>query len=206
MTFLSIVFILVIVFVFGYLCVGLWQEEAKREEEKENISHSDVKYFSDGKLRRDDLVEYSTVLGIPVKIKRFNKMLPLPKYQTEGSAGFDLYSRIDKTIYPKEVVILPSNIAIETPKGYVSLVLPRSSLPLKTPLRVANSAGVIDSDYCGDSDEIGIIVQNVSSQPYEVKKGERIAQLLIVPVVQAHLIETDHLENKDRGGFGSTGS
>lgn len=140
-----------------------------------------------------------------VRIKRFDKTLPLPEYKTSGAAAMDLYSRIDAIIQPQETVVLPTNIAMETPEGYVAFVLPRSGVSLKTPLRVANAPGTVDSDFRGDADEIGVIMQNTGDRPITIKRGERIAQLAIIPVEKVLWDEVDSLENKNRGGFGTTG-
>lgn len=140
-----------------------------------------------------------------VRVKRFDKTLPLPEYKTSGAAAMDLYSRIDAIIQPQETVVLPTNIAMETPEGYVAFVLPRSGVSLKTPLRVANAPGTVDSDFRGDADEIGVIMQNTGDRPITIKRGERIAQLAIIPVEKVLWDEVDSLENEDRGGFGTTG-
>ncbi len=140
-----------------------------------------------------------------VRVKRFDKTLPLPEYKTSGAAAMDLYSRIDAVIQPQETVVLPTNIAMETPEGYVAFVLPRSGVSLKTPLRVANAPGTVDSDFRGDTDEIGVIMQNTGDKPITIKRGERIAQLAIIPVEKVLWDEVDSLENENRGGFGTTG-
>jgi dUTP pyrophosphatase len=140
-----------------------------------------------------------------VRVKRFDKTLPLPEYKTSGAAAMDLYSRIDAVIQPQETVVLPTNIAMETPEGYVAFVLPRSGVSLKTPLRVANAPGTVDSDFRGDADEIGVIMQNTGDRPITIKRGERIAQLAIIPVEKVLWDEVDSLENENRGGFGTTG-
>jgi dUTP pyrophosphatase len=140
-----------------------------------------------------------------VRVKRFDKTLPLPEYKTSGAAAMDLYSRIDAVIQPRETVVLPTNIAMETPEGYVAFVLPRSGVSLKTPLRVANAPGTVDSDFRGDADEIGVIMQNTGDRPITIKRGERIAQLAIIPVEKVLWDEVDSLENENRGGFGTTG-
>jgi len=140
-----------------------------------------------------------------VRVKRFDKTLPLPEYKTSGAAAMDLYSRIDAVIQPQETIVLPTNIAMETPEGYVAFVLPRSGVSLKTPLRVANAPGTVDSDFRGDADEIGVIMQNTGDRPITIKRGERIAQLAIIPVEKVLWDEVDSLENENRGGFGTTG-
>jgi dUTP pyrophosphatase len=139
-----------------------------------------------------------------VKIGRIDKSLPLPEYHTEGSVGFDMYSRVGTELNPKEVKLLPSNLIVEVPKGYVLLISARSSSS-KRGLRLSNGIGVIDQDYHGPDDEIGILAYNFTDKPVKVEKGERIAQGLILPVERADWEEVDEMGDASRGGFGSTG-
>lgn len=140
-----------------------------------------------------------------VKIKRLDKSLALPSYKTRESAGFDFFCREAVIIAPKEAKIIPANNIIEAPHGYFLAVLPRSSTFLKKGLLLANSMGVIDRDYSGPKDEIGIIVFNPGDKPVTVEKGERIAQGLFIPVTQAEWEDVDEVRADSRGGFGSTG-
>jgi dUTP pyrophosphatase len=141
-----------------------------------------------------------------IDIKRIDKTLPLPKYETMGSAAFDLYSRVDITIKPFTPTIVPTNFIIKTPPGYFLMLASRSSTPLKKGLMVANGIGVVDEDYCGDTDEIGLQVLNFTKQDVELKKGDRIGQALFVKIEKAEKFdEKDTMDNKSRGGFGSTG-
>ncbi len=142
---------------------------------------------------------------IPVTIKRVNPELPLPAYSSAGACAFDLASRVDKTIEPGEISLLPSNLIIKVPAGYVLLIIPRSSLAKKKGLIMPHSLGVIDQDYCGPTDEILIQLQNITKAAVAVEAGERIAQGLIVPIVQAEWHEQAEVEATSRGGFGSTG-
>lgn len=139
-----------------------------------------------------------------VKIKRINTSIPLPQYQTEGSVAFDVSSRIDAMIGAGEVKILPSNLIIEVPAGHVLILSARSSLAKKG-LKLANSIGVIDQDYHGPEDEIGILVHNFTGSSVEVKSGDRLAQGLIMPVERVEWEEADEMKKTSRGGFGSTG-
>lgn len=139
-----------------------------------------------------------------VKIVRIDKALPLPDYHTEGAVAFDLYSRIDQTIEPNQTILLPSNLIIEVPKGHALILAARSSLTKKG-LRLSNSIGVIDQDYHGPTDEIGILVYNFSANSVMVTKGDRIAQGLIVPISRPEWEEVDSIKEESRGGFGSTG-
>src|SRR5262249_25333472 len=107
-------------------------------------------------------------------------------------------------IAPGEVTLVPTGLVIEVPKGHVLGVFARSSTPLKRGLMVANGVGVVDSDYCGPTDEIKIEVFNFTSQPVAIKRGDRRAQGLLIPVVRAEWEERVP-EKAARGGFGSTG-
>ena len=140
-----------------------------------------------------------------VRIKRNDPSTPLPQYHTSESAGFDIASSVDITVPVGEVVKIPTGLVIEAPKGHFLLIAARSSLPLKKGLAMANGIGVIDPDYAGPKDEISIIVINFTQKPVEVKKGERLAQGIFLPVEQASWEEVDQLREKDRGGVGSTG-
>ena len=141
-----------------------------------------------------------------IKIKRLDKELPLPAYQTAGSAGFDIYARENSVIASKAIALVPSNLIIATPPGYMLVVASRSSTPKRKGLMVANGIGIIDSDYSGPEDEVKILVYNFTDNEVTVEKGERIAQGLFVKVEQGQWEEVDQMEAKTRGGFGSTGS
>ncbi len=143
-------------------------------------------------------------MTMKVKIVRIDKSLPLPEYQTPGSVAFDLYSRTDETVAPNKFTLLPSNLIIEVPSGHVLILSARSSLAKKG-LQLANGVGVIDQDYHGPKDEIGILVFNFTENDVTVIKGERIAQGLIVPISKPEWEEVDTIKNVSRGGFGSTG-
>jgi len=138
-----------------------------------------------------------------VKIKRIDKSLPLPEYHTSGAVAFDLYSRVDMLIKPKSLERLPTNVIIETPKGYMLEIKDRSSTLKKKGLLV--STGFIDNDYCGESDEILLQVYNLSDEDVKVEKGERIGQGVFVKIDIALWEETDIMSSNSRGGFGSTG-
>jgi len=144
-----------------------------------------------------------------MKVKRFDQTLPLPERGTDKSAGLDLVSRIDIDCYPKKVTLVPLNVAVDIPDGYFGLLAARSSLPLKMGLTLANGIGVIDSDYNGDEDEIMAAVIPVGDMAVNVRRGDRIAQLLIIPASIAGSLpkveEVQKLEEKNRGGYGSTG-
>lgn len=139
-----------------------------------------------------------------LKIKRFDKSLPLPAYQSKGAAAFDLVARIDTTIKPGEVVRVPLNIAIQLPEGHWALVAARSSLHKKG-LLMANGIGVGDEDYRGPDDEYQAALLNFSKKSVKVKKGERLAQMIIMHREPVEFVELEEFESENRGGFGSTG-
>ena len=133
--------------------------------------------------------------------------IPFPYYASAGAAAMDLHACIDEavTIAPGARVFLPTGIAIALPsREYVALVFDRSSLGVKHGVALSNGVGVIDSDYRG---EIGVGLVNLSDTPYTIQPGDRVAQLAVVPVVQAKIIPVDELDETARGdgGFGSTG-
>lgn len=134
--------------------------------------------------------------------------IPLPAYATEGSAGLDLRACIETAVtVPKGGrVLVPSGLAIELPSAaYVALVFARSGLAIKHGIALANSVGVIDSDYRGEI-KVGLI--NQGAEDFVIEPGERIAQLVVMPVVQPSLVLSDSLSDTERGagGFGSTGT
>ena len=142
----------------------------------------------------------------PVHVKILRDGAKLPTYGTAGAAGADLYACVDApvTIQPGETVFIPTGIALEVPEGCAGLVYARSGLACKRGLAPANKVGVVDSDYRG---EIRVGLTNLSDTPYTVQPGDRIAQLAVMPVVQAELERVDSLDETGRGtgGFGSTG-
>lgn len=135
--------------------------------------------------------------------------IPLPTYTTSGAAAMDLRACLDapKTVQPGETTLIPSGIAINIhDPSLVALLVPRSGLGIKHGIVLANTVGVIDSDYQG---EIGIGVVNRGVAPYTIEPGERICQMMFVPVLQADLcVVSEFSEESERGtgGFGSTGS
>ncbi len=139
-----------------------------------------------------------------VKIKRIDKSIPLPIYQTKGSVGFDISAREDTVVPPKSVALVPGNIIVETPPGHMLLVALRSSTPRKKGLHKPHGIGVIDNDYCGEQDEVKVQVFNSTDKEVVVEKGERIAQGIFVRIGKFDWEETNSM-GKSRGGFGSTG-
>ncbi|MFA5009969.1 MAG: dUTP diphosphatase [Patescibacteria group bacterium] len=144
--------------------------------------------------------------GMRVNIKRVDSSLPMPEYQTSGAAAFDIYAREDIKIQPKELVRVPSNLIVETPKGFYLMVTLRSGTPKKKMgLVMPHGVGIIDSDYCGAEDEVLVQVLNTGDQILTIEKGERFAQGTFVRIGRADFREVGNVRAKTRGGFGSTG-
>ncbi|MBI2022705.1 dUTP diphosphatase [Candidatus Daviesbacteria bacterium] len=139
-----------------------------------------------------------------VKIQLLNKSLPLPKYHTKGSVGLDLYARVDTEIPAKSLGKIPANIIIETPPGFMFLISLRSSTPKKFGLIAPHGIGIVDQDYSGPEDEINILVYNFTDKNVRVKKGDRIAQGIFIPIEKVEWEEVKVVRKKSRGGFGST--
>jgi dUTP pyrophosphatase len=142
-------------------------------------------------------------LQIPIKL--FDTTLPLPEYKTSGAAALDLYAREEITIPAKSVGYVPLNIALQLPPEYFALLAARSSLHKKG-LLMANGIGVGDFDYRGDGDEYKAALYNFTDQPVVVERGERIVQLIVLSRPKVELLQKEKFTDKDRGGFGSTGS
>lgn len=141
-----------------------------------------------------------------IAITRIDTTLPLPAYESAGAAAFDCIVRTDTTIEPQAIGLLPSNVIIKVPTGYMLMIAPRSSLPRKKLLVFPHSVGIIDQDYCGPEDEILIQVQNIGTEPITVKRGEKIAQGVFVQIAKADWHEVENHGVETRGGFGSTDS
>jgi len=139
-----------------------------------------------------------------VKIKRLDKTLPLPIYETDGSVGFDILARESTVISNGNIELIPANIIVEVPEGYMLVVASRSSTPRKKGLTPPHGFGVIDQDYCGPKDEIKIQVYNFSGEDVTIEKGEKIAQGVFVRVDKFEWEEVDSVDSENRGGFGST--
>ena len=143
---------------------------------------------------------------VKILVKKFDKNIKLPTYETSGSSGMDLVAYIKNkiTIKPGKTAMIPTGIAVAIPKNYEMQIRPRSGLAAKKGISVLNTPGTIDSDYRG---EIKIILINVSKESFVVKSGDRVAQMILCPVVKAKLKEVKNLPKtiRDKGGFGSTG-
>ena len=139
-----------------------------------------------------------------IKIKRFDKTLPLPVHKTNGAVAADLYSRLDFTIKPKEIAYVPMNVAIEIPDGYFIMQSARSSTH-KLGLMAINGVAVFDRDYCGDNDEYHFAVRNFTDASVHINKGDRLCQLVLIKCESFEFDEVDAMPDPSRGGFGTTG-
>ncbi len=141
---------------------------------------------------------------LQVTIKRIDTSLPLPAYATAGAVGFDLVCREDTEIAPRTVGYIPGNVIVQTPPGYMLLLTLRSSTPRRKGLLIPHGVGIIDQDYCGEGDELMVQVYNFREEASLVRRGERVAQGIFVPIQRVIWQEVDQV-GKGRGGFGSTG-
>ena len=152
-----------------------------------------------------------------LKFKKLHKDAIIPKYQTEGASGFDFHALVEGNddltrkviVDPKDQVIIRTGLACSIPYGYEIQVRPKSGLSFKHKLTITNTPGTIDSDYTPPN-EIKIIIYNLGDSPYVIENGQRIAQGVFCPVIQANIVEIEEISDEDvnrnrGGGFGSTG-
>jgi len=150
----------------------------------------------------------STTIKVELQRLAHAEGLPLPAYQTAEAAGLDLLAAVPEgapmTLAPGQYALVPTGLAIALPPGHEAQVRPRSGLAAKHGVTVLNSPGTVDADYRG---EINVLLINHGDTPFPIRRGERIAQMVIAPVVQAELVPADSLTVTERGsgGFGSTG-
>ena len=145
-----------------------------------------------------------------IRTSQADPAIALPSYETSGAAGADLRANFPPqdhagiTLAPGARALVPTGLSLEIPEGYEAQIRPRSGLALKHGITLPNSPGTIDSDYRGP---VGVIVMNAGADPFHIAHGERIAQMVIAPVVRAAFDLVDRLDDTDRGqgGFGSTG-
>lgn len=138
-------------------------------------------------------------------IKRLDRSLPLPSYKTAGSVGFDFFNRLDTIIPARNIGFLALNTIIQTPPGFLLILIPRSSLPAKKGLAHPHGIGLIDRDFSGPQDELRLQVYNLTDKPVEIKRGERVAQGFFLKFDAVQWQEQEILQNTvTRGGFGST--
>lgn len=139
-----------------------------------------------------------------IKIKILDENIPSPKFAHTGDAGLDLYSTIDYVLKPFERKLVPTGIKIEIPEGYAGFVQPRSGLAIKHGISLVNTPGLIDSGYRGEIKAILINFDPIEN--FEIKRGDKICQLVIMKIENAEIIFKDELDDSDRGegGFGSS--
>jgi dUTP pyrophosphatase len=142
---------------------------------------------------------------LPVRIRRLDPNVPIPEYQTAGAAGFDLAASTAVDVPAGEIALVPTGLVIEVPTGHFLGIFARSSTPLKRGLMVANGVGIVDSDYCGPTDEIKVAVLNFTATAVKVSAGDRLAQGLLLPAPRIEWDEVTELAATSRGGFGGTG-
>jgi len=145
-------------------------------------------------------------ISVPIRRKEGTEDLPLPAYMSEHASGMDLYAAVEEPVVlqPGDVKLIPTGLFIALPPGFEAQIRPRSGLALKHGITVANTPGTIDADYRG---EIGIILSNISREPFTIQRGERIAQMVIQKVERVVWDQREELDVTDRddGGFGHTG-
>lgn len=139
-----------------------------------------------------------------VSVRRLDRDLPLPTYATAGAAGLDLRAAESATLKPSQRTLMPTGLVIALPEGYEAQVRPRSGLAVMHGVTVLNAPGTIDSDYRG---EIKVPLINLGTDDFVIARGDRIAQMVVAPVVRVELVELAELDDTTRagGGFGSSG-
>ncbi|MGQ0732498.1 MAG: dUTP diphosphatase [Acidobacteriota bacterium] len=140
-----------------------------------------------------------------VGITRLDSSIPLPAYGSAGAAGFDLAAAHDAEVAPGQICLIGTGLIVRVPDGHFLAVFARSSTPLKRGLMVANGVGVVDADYCGPADEVKIQLINVSADSVSIRRGDRLAQGIVLAAPRIEWEETAAAGARSRGGFGSTG-
>jgi dUTP pyrophosphatase len=141
-----------------------------------------------------------------LRIRRLDPTIPLPLYATDEAAGFDLAAAHDLTVAPRHIALVRTGLVIEVPTGHCLGIFARSSTPLKRGLLVANGVGIVDPDYSGPRDEVMIQVLNITDVEVQVRRGDRLAQGIILPAPRVRWQEVQEIRDVTRGGFGATGS
>ena len=139
-----------------------------------------------------------------IPLLRLDGGLPAPSHAHSGDAGVDLHARESRLLAAGERAMIPTGIAVAIPEGHCGLVTPRSGLAARHGLSIVNSPGIVDAGYRG---ELRVTLVNLGSDPYKIERGDRIAQLVVVPVALQEFVEVEELPPSHRGsaGFGSTG-
>ena len=141
-----------------------------------------------------------------LKIKRLDPTISLPSYGTDEAAGFDLAAAHDVVVPSGKITLVRTGLIIEVPVGHCLGIFARSSTPLKRGLQVANGVGIIDPDYSGPTDEVMIQVLNFTSADVQVRRGDRLAQGIVLPAPRVAWDEVTEIRDTTRGGFGATGN
>jgi dUTP pyrophosphatase len=141
-----------------------------------------------------------------MKIKRLDPAVGFPQPATGRAAGVDLAAAVDVEIPPRSIRLVGTGLVIGVPDGHFLGIFARSSTPLKRGLMVANGVGVVDADYCGPEDEVKIQLLNFTDAPVHIKKGDRLAQGIVLPSPRVEWDEVSEVGDTTRGGFGSTGT
>jgi dUTP pyrophosphatase len=140
-----------------------------------------------------------------LKIRRLDPTVPLPGYGTDEAAGFDLAAAHDVRVAPGQIALVRTGLVIEVPTGHFLGIFARSSTPLKRGLMIANGVGVIDPDYSGPEDEVMVQVLNFTASEVALKRGDRLAQAVVLPAPRVTWQEVTEIRTVTRGGFGATG-
>lgn len=140
-----------------------------------------------------------------VQFKLNHPLAQVPEYKTSGAVAFDIAIVEDAIIEPRQMTKIRTGLVVNVPNNHALLIISRSSNPMKKGIDLANSVGVIDSDYCGPNDELKLLVENITDEIVELKAGDRIAQGLFTPVSRPSFEQVEEMEAPDRGGFGTTG-
>jgi len=141
-----------------------------------------------------------------LRIRRLDSTVSLPSYGTSEAAGFDLAAAHDLVVAPRQIALVRTGLVIAVPTGYFLAIFARSSTPLKRGLIVANGVGVLDPDYSGPADEVMIQVMNVTDSDVTIRRGDRIAQGIVLPAPRVTWEEVGEIREVTRGGFGATGN
>lgn len=191
-------------------------DEEKVLEEELNLANEEANAKFDEMLENGELPDFTELfgnlfggggspLGDPIlTIEKLDKSVELPKYAHPGDAGMDVCANMNTVIQPHDWELIKTGIKVAVPEGFEMQVRPRSGLALKHGISVLNTPGTIDSGYRG---EVGVVLINHSNTAFTVKKGDRIAQLVIAPVISVRVVEgeVDKVTERGEGGFGSTG-
>jgi len=141
-----------------------------------------------------------------LKIKRLDPTISLPSYGTDEAAGFDLAAAHDVVVPSGRITLVRTGLIIEVPSGHCLGIFARSSTPLKRGLQVANGVGIIDPDYSGPNDEVMIQVLNFTDTDVQIRRGDRLAQGIVLPAPRVEWNEVTEVREATRGGFGATGN